>query len=331
MFENKFQLAPEDNIFSKKSKLLKIKSANKPYWDNTHPIQNAVDNKDEIEIDKNPQNGYKLLHQIYGKKGKLNGGKRTAAEIKSFLDASYDKKPPKKIGEWNLDEKLSKPTAVVYHNPTTNETVVSHRGTQGASDWGNNLAYATGLYNFTSRYKEGKKVQNQAEKKYGKENISTIGHSQGAVLARKLGSDTKEVINVNPAYLGETPKKNEYNIRSSTDKVSQLYKPVASVRSILYPKYAKKHDITIDSKSYNPLTEHKVDILDRLNPNQEIGVGGNLKKITMKEREAHLIEYGIPKKAVTLLKKTKHIKQVCDAIRMGDDILPLLEEVLSRC
>jgi len=31
--------------------------------------------------------------------------------------------------------------------------------------------------------------------------------------------------------------------------------------------------ITIDDKTGNPITEHKVDILDRLNPNMVIGRG----------------------------------------------------------
>jgi len=198
-------------------------------------------------------------------------------EIKSLLDASYQERPPSRIGDWELDDKLSTTTAVVYYNPITNDAVVAHRGTQGVTDWGNNIAYALGAYELTPRYREGKKVQDEAERKYGKKNISTLGHSQGAVLARKLGSDTKEVINVNPAYMGEKPAKNEYNIRSNTDVVSSVYKPVSKVREVLFPKYSKKHDITIPSQSINPLTEHSYDILDRIDQNKTIGVGSGLK------------------------------------------------------
>jgi hypothetical protein len=91
-------------------------------------------------------------------------------------------------------------------------------------------------------------------------------------LARKLGSDTKEVINVNPAFKGEIPKKNEYNIRSDADVVSGLYAPVAKIRSILTPGTSKKHDITIAHESRNPLSEHSADITRRLG-DKEIGVG----------------------------------------------------------
>jgi len=198
-------------------------------------------------------------------------------EIKSLLDASYQDKPSSRIGEWELDEKLSTSTAVVYYNPITDEAVVAHRGTQGITDWGNNIAYALGAYELTPRYREGKKVQDEAERKYGKKNISTLGHSQGSVLARKLGADTKEIINVNSPYLGENQPKNEYNIRSSSDIVSSSYAPVSAVKKVLFPKYSKKHEISIPSKSLNPLVEHSPNILDRLDQDKTIGVGSGLK------------------------------------------------------
>lgn len=208
---------------------------------------------------------------------KQKGGKLKAKEVKDFLNASYDKTPPNDLDGYILDKSLSTATAKVYYNPQTNHAVVAHRGTQGTLDWGNNLAYALGAYEYTSRYKQGKSVQDKAEKKYGKSNISTLGHSQGAILARKLGTDTKEVINVNPAYTFEKPAKNEYNVRSSTDVVSGLYAPVAKTREILFPKYSEKHDITIPSQSATDvLGEHSYNILDRLG-DKEIGVGAGNK------------------------------------------------------
>jgi hypothetical protein len=205
------------------------------------------------------------------------GGKLPAKKVKEFLNASYDDTPPETINGYILDKSISNKTAKVYHNPETGDAVVAHRGTKGARDWLNNAAYAVGAYKLTDRYKRGKKAQDTAEKKYGKKNVSTLGHSQGAILARELGGDTKEIINVNPAYALEKPKKNEYNVRSSTDIVSGLYAPVAKARSILTPKKSKKHDITIKSKSVlDPLGEHSYEILDRLG-DKEIGVGAGIK------------------------------------------------------
>lgn len=204
----------------------------------------------------------------------MKGGSLKPQEIKDFLEASYITNPDPFIGDYQLDSKLSNEYAKVYYNPKTKQAIVVHRGTSGLLDWGNNLAYALGAYELTDRYKQGKKTQEKAEKKYGKQNISTLGHSQGAILSRKLGGDTKEVINVNPAYKFETPLKNEYNIRSSTDVVSGLYAPIAEARKVLMPERAKKRDITIGSENkFDILGEHSYNILDRLDEDQIIGRG----------------------------------------------------------
>jgi DNA adenine methylase len=202
------------------------------------------------------------------------GGAVSSSNVKRFVEASYKKKADENINDYILDKSLSNDYAKTYYNPQTNHAVVVHRGTSGASDWLNNVAYATGFYNLTNRYKTGKKIQEKASKKYGKENISTLGHSQGAVLSRKLGQESKEIINLNPAYMGEVPTKKEYNIRSSTDLVSGLLAPVNVLKSTLYPNYTKNHEITIQSDNpVDVLTEHSPEILNRLDPERMIGKG----------------------------------------------------------
>jgi len=119
-----------------------------------------------------------------------------------------------------------------------------------------------GLYKYTDRYKQGQKLQTATENKYGSQNVSTLGHSQGNVLARELGQNSKEIIGLNPAYKGEKPLKNEYNIRSSGDVVS-----------IGLHGTNRGHDTLIPAESLNPLTEHNIDVLDRLDQNQMIGAG----------------------------------------------------------
>ena len=211
----------------------------------------------------------KKIKAVVGYK-RIKGGKMTSKQLKGFINQSYEDKPQEQLDGYILDKQLSNKTAKIYHNPETKDTVVAHRGTKGARDWLNNLAYATGLYEKTDRYKRGKKAQESAEKKYGKENISTVGHSQGAVLARKLGKDTKEIINVNPAYLGEKQRKNEVVIRSKKDIVSGLI-PTAK---------KKERNIEIKpEKKTNILKEHSPDILDRLDSETMIGKGRKKKTV----------------------------------------------------
>lgn len=192
---------------------------------------------------------------------KQTGGSLSSNQLSTMLNGSYDKKikpPPGFI----LDEKLSSKTSKIYYNPETGQTVVAHMGTNSASDWGNNFAYELGgkkLYKTTNRYKEARKVQSRAEKAYGKNNLTTIGHSQGGLQAEMLGKEGKEIITLNKATRPFTNKKkaNQYDIRSSNDAVSALN-----------PFQKKsKNDIIIDSKYYNPLKEHGIDVLDRYEGN----------------------------------------------------------------
>lgn len=207
-------------------------------------------------------------------KGSLKGGKLSVENIQGLLQETYKTPPKDRVGDFEIDKELSTPTTKVYYNPSTGESAVAHRGTKGIWDWSNNIAYATGLYDYTDRYKQAEKTQKAAEDKYGAQNISTLGHSQGAVLSRKLGKNTKEIINVNPAWIGEKQLPNEYNIRSRADPVSSLLYPYSTLYDYLNPSFSTEHNITIPSKSwYSPLAEHKVNILERLDPRKMIGAG----------------------------------------------------------
>jgi hypothetical protein len=230
-----------------------------------HPNDFKMTTKKRAHFYKN------ILHH-----SKLNGGKISIGNLNKFFSNSYSKKPDQNIDDYLLDESLTNDTAKVYHDPKTGHAVITHRGTQGASDWLNNAAYATGLYKYTNRYKQGQKSQKATEDKYGAKNVSTLGHSQGAVLSRHLGKDSKEIINLNPAYVSEKPHQNEYNIKSSRDVVSAL-KPIHS------------QDINIKAESYNPLTEHSYDILNRLDPTQMVGRGRP--KILLKDLKQKVKQY----------------------------------------
>lgn len=197
----------------------------------------------------------------------MEGGRLSTQNLKGLLDASYDPKQ-KKVGDFVLDKELSSGTSKVYRNEKTGQVVVAHRGTAGISDWGNNAIYAIGgkqAYKLTSRYREAEKVQRRAEKKYGASNVSTIGHSQGGLQSELLGGRSKEIITLNKATLPfeSNTNKNQYDVRSSRDVVSGL-NPFA--------KKSKKN-VNIKAKTYNPLTEHSGDILDRLDKNRTIGKG----------------------------------------------------------
>jgi len=204
----------------------------------------------------------------------IEGGKLAVPTLKGLLDASYDKKV-KNVDGFIQDEKLSTKTSKVYINPETGQAVVAHKGTSGFTDWFNNAVYAVGgrkAYKMTGRYKEAEKVQHQAEKKYGKDKVSTIGHSQGGLQAELLGQNSHEVITLNKATrpFENTKGENQYDISSSRDIVS-AFNPFQHIQNPFEPK--KGHDIIIPAKGFNVLDEHSIDTLERLENDKSIGRG----------------------------------------------------------
>jgi len=151
----------------------------------------------------------------------------------------------------------------VYINFKERRIIINFVGTYSASDWYNNFKYVIGGYDDTRRFNHARDVLEKILRLYPTFQISLIGHSQSAVITRKLGKEFGnrifEIINLNGANLREQALPNEYNIRSSIDIVSAL---------------TRNNDrlITIPRDSLNLLKEHSPDILNRLNPTHEIGV-----------------------------------------------------------
>jgi hypothetical protein len=173
-------------------------------------------------------------------------------DISKISKASYKRnKEVEDVDGYQLDRDLSTREAKVFHNPDTGKTIIANRGTQGLSDWSNNAAYLTKSYNKTARFKHAAKVQKRTLDKYG-EVDANIGHSQGAVIARKMGKQgkTKQVVNINPATLGVKEADNVTTIKSSRDPVSVLHK-------------MDNNTHVIGANSFNPLVEHSSSILDR--------------------------------------------------------------------
>lgn len=180
--------------------------------------------------------------------------------LRIFLRNSYKDKSKQRanIGDYVRDDSLSGNRAQVYYNPNTNKAVVVHTGTHSKSDWITDMHYAVGNLENTKRYKHADKIQNEAYGKYGKENISTVGHSLGAQLAEKVGKDSSQIYTLNrPVTPFEALNKklgsNHTDIRSDNDFVS-----------VISPfQRMKNNQVVIESRSLNPLVEHKTAILNR--------------------------------------------------------------------
>jgi len=193
-------------------------------------------------------------------------GKLAAHDMSDLLAASYDKKIHD-VGDFKIDRQLSGQRAQVYYNPKTGQAVVVHRGTAGMHDWITDARMLFGDKK-SKRFKHGEKVQKEAEQKYGKNIVTTIGHSLGSSIAERVGQDSHEVLTLNkpvtPKDLikGKEVSDKQYDVRTAYDPVS-----------ILRPHQGGKEEQTIESITFNPLAEHKTDTLKRLDEDTLIGRG----------------------------------------------------------
>tara|TARA_R110000868_G_scaffold385779_2_gene653787 strand:+ start:308 stop:1171 length:864 start_codon:yes stop_codon:yes gene_type:complete len=208
------------------------------------------------------------------------GSGLSAAKVKHMTESAYKKnKDVKNIGNFKLDKALSTSEGKVFVNDIKKEISVSNRGTAGTvKDWVNNIAALTGQYKKTDRYKRAKEIQKNVLKKYPNYKIINLGHSQGAQITKNLNKEglTNEIINVNPYSLGDKKAKNETTVKSKLDLVSILDKK-------------KKGDVSIMPHTLNPLTEHKPNIISRIDPKTYIGIRDKKKTVP--------IPYKKPKKA----------------------------------
>ena len=206
----------------------------------------------------------------------IQGKALSSRTLKQALTNSYGKNRTKEgFDGYEPVSNLTDTEAQVYYNPKTQQAIVSHRGTQGFGDVFQDVAY--GLTGYKGRrFKKAERVQKEAERMFGSQNVSTVGHSLGSLISSDVGRNSKEIINYNkPIVPFGRKRENEYVVKTSNDPFSWFYK-------------TKKNDPkvkTIESKSINPLYEHSTDRLDALNPEEMIGLrsGAGLKVKELKQ------------------------------------------------
>lgn len=219
----------------------------------------------------------RLLQNLEEKEKEMKGGKMKIGDVKKLLDVSYNDKP-NDINGFKIDKELSGKRVQVYTDDTGRAYVV-HRGTQGFQDILTDVNMVFGKIKGQKRFKHAEKIQKEAEAKYGTENVSTLGHSLGARIAEEVGKKGKEIITYNKPTLPIdliTKKKlpdKQYDIRTSLDPVS-----------VLQPLQKGSADLVIPSKTLNPLVEHTMTALDRVNEDMIVGAGFGFRDIAWKIR-----------------------------------------------
>lgn len=223
-----------------------------------------------IEHVKNYANEHNISYREALSKSKstynkgVKGGSLTASETGALIKSSYDRKN-KDIGDFKIDKKLSGRRTKVYFNEAENKPVIVHRGTDSIQDVGTDIGLMFGHRG--KRFAHAKKMQKKAEKKYGTENMHTLGHSLGGIVAEEMGGKSKNIITLNKAVspweINRKTGKNQTDIKTSNDPVSMLNK---------FNHNGNKTSV-IKSEGWNPLAEHSSDVMSRVNPDKVYGDG----------------------------------------------------------
>ena len=145
------------------------------------------------------------------KYSQLANASYTHYNTKGDVDAVHDSlKDPKlsyieDLGGFEVDKELSTLDNLVLHNATTGETNIAHRGTtdkvseQFFKDWTINGHIAGGNSN-TKRVKDAQAQFDRVVGKYGKNNLTVSGHSQGSHVSYEMAvRNDVEGFHYNPA------------------------------------------------------------------------------------------------------------------------------------
>jgi hypothetical protein len=181
-------------------------------------------------------------------------------EIKNLLKLSYDKRLVS-YKNFKLDPTLSGQRVKVYYNDKLGKAIVVHRGTQGVQDMVTDAKSALG-FDESNRIKYAEEIQNKAQKKYGADNIISLGHSLGAHINSVVSPDNQTQINLNrpvmPATINKKKGKKQVDIYHQYDLVSLL--------KSYENKNGKEVVIKNDSSPLNILQNHATDVLNTLEP-----------------------------------------------------------------
>ena len=193
------------------------------------------------------------------------GGALPTDTLRKVLDNSYTQTRDD-IDGYKVDKSLSGKRAQVYVN-ADGKAIVSHRGTSGLHDVLTDMKYVMGQLGTTKRLKHARRIQKEAEAKYGSQNTTTVGHSLGSVLAQKVGRNSAEIITMNkPVGIWDMRRK----IRDIQTDIRTTRDPVSFLRP--FQKGAKA--LEIQSHSFSPLVEHSYNTLSRLTQlwRQQVGI-----------------------------------------------------------
>jgi len=176
-------------------------------------------------------------------------------DTKRLIDSSYlsnEQIQNKPLKGYTLDTQLSTANHKVFVSDT-GKPYISYRGTANRMDVGTDVKKFLGLK--THRQEISDKVNNTVINKYG-QTPTMVSHSLGGALSQDAAKKNQEVITYNKmtplSHIIKKKNPNQTDIRTHNDLISRFIVP-------------SKNNVTIRSKSYNPIVSHSTKSLKESN------------------------------------------------------------------
>lgn len=198
--------------------------------------------------------------------------KFTKKELADLFSASYDQKIFS-IGRFTIIPSLSDQYVKTYTIQGSSDVVVVHRGSHDSQDWVDNALHLASInLRYTKSYQMHLRRHVKEVKKYGKDNIVSLGHSRGGLYSEdfyRLNLCKQSIVYNKPVVRNDIIR----NIFEKPDKNNQAIRTSGDVISVGHTLMKRKHDIVIPSKGYNVIENHKPERLNDMKDDTLIGTG----------------------------------------------------------
>ena len=232
------------------------------------------------------------------------------------------------LGDFVLDDELSTKEHSIFHNTTTNETVIAYRGTTNLDDIKTDSHILMGREKNTERYKRSEAVYEKTREKYDG-SITTTGHSLGGGLSIHVAEKYDvEGYHYNPAISATQVFSKDHVRNKSKQTIYRTKLDPVSISGEIIADHQPNREVNTVANDPNhhahALENFYNDKATRTNDNK----GYTIKKETLKTTvDRHKSAF---KRLYEAYQKAQNIEEYLDSINSDADVFTKLPKAIPK-